>query len=93
MPDEYCCYGEFDIFGEWFSKYHDSPPCRKGIPIDDYREHDCDLEIFMERKSERDRMKREYDFMKCFQNPSTQAIGSGNSVRSKYWFMRAISSL
>lgn len=70
MPDEYCCHGEFDTFGEWFSKFHDSPPCQKGLPIDDYREHHCDLEIFMKIQSERDRMKREYDFMDCFRDPS-----------------------
>lgn len=70
MPDEYCCHGEFDTFGEWFSKFHDSPPCQKGIPIDNYRDHNCDLEIFMKSQSKRDRMKREHDFKNCFQDPS-----------------------
>lgn len=58
MPDEYSCRGDFDAFGDFFSEYHDTPPCRKGIPIDDYNDHSCYVEISIKRKSERDRMER-----------------------------------
>lgn len=70
MPDEYNCHGEFDAFGEFFSEYHDAPPCRKGIRIDDYNEHSCDIEIFIRRRSERDRLERGYEFMNCFNDPN-----------------------
>lgn len=71
MPDE-SCHGDFDFFGDFFSAYHEVPPCRKGVPIDGFNNHSCDLEIFMKRKSERDRMERQYDFMNCYNDP-TQA--------------------
>ena len=70
MPDEYSCHGDFDMFGDFFSGFHDAPPCRKGTPIDDFEEYSCDVEIFVKRKSERDRMERQYDFMDCFNDPT-----------------------
>ena len=70
MPDEYLCHGDFDAFGDFFSRFHDAPPCRKGTPIDDFKKYSCDVEIFVKRKSERDRMERQYDFMDCFNDPT-----------------------
>jgi hypothetical protein len=69
MPDEYSCHGDFDAFGDFYSAYHDAS-CRKGVPIDDYNAHSCDIEILIKRKSERDRMERQHNFMDCFTDPA-----------------------
>jgi fructosamine-3-kinase len=84
-PDEYLCHGDFDAFGEWYSKYHDTY-CRKGIPVDDFCDHSCDIELLMEYKWQRDRIRRHYDFLSCFKNPSKAStvfpLTSGRVMRS-----------
>jgi hypothetical protein len=69
---DYDCTGDFDMFGDWYSKRHDENCCRKGVPAnedDDWTFFDCDRALSKRYELRLDELERPCDFMDCLKNP------------------------
>jgi hypothetical protein len=69
--DDHSCQVDFDVSGDRYVKWHESPCRRKRFPIDAEFDEDCDIELLEKYQAKHDRLERLSDFIDCLKDPST----------------------